>query len=138
MSDWYTRYRISDGEYGGSSALLKNMPNPMPDGWAIKAHIGEGKKQNGLRWSKTLKDYEAIPPSRKLSVAEFFQKFTEDEMQAYSEADSSNLRKVRRVIEDRNSANMPIDKDSPRTVRMLNILVSESIITTERKTEILA
>lgn len=130
---WHTVYRESDGKLMGHGT---SIPEVIKGGLVSIEH--DDRQDQGNEWNGSTLQWDAIPASRKIPISDFFGLFTEDEMHAYSLSTSNNLQKVRRVIEDRKSSCLPIDKDTDRTDQMLDILVSEGIITEQRKGEILA
>lgn len=139
MSDWHVAYRISDGKMKWApSALLKNFPNPLPDGVAIKSFLGGGRLDQGTVWNQLTLEYDPAPPPRLISYGEYLSRFTLSERRDMYLSTTAEMSAFFRAIDHEGLIGKTADLDGSFLNGITQLVVNESIITGERKAEILA
>jgi len=133
---WYVIYNTATGEKRGASALMTNMPDPVPEGFAIKEFDERGDQ--GTIWNTSALEYDQNPPSRLLSIGQFMGKLTQSERVIYYATRTAGVMTVKDALTGVRDMGDPIDMDDPVTGQMLDLLVVDGVITAERKAEILA
>ncbi len=133
---WYSIYDTTTGEYKGGSALLSNIPDPLPAGMAMKTD--DERMDQGNVWNKSTLQWDPKPPVRTIPIPSLMQKFTDDELFAFGTSVTEKTTKIRNVLKAWQDAQKKIDLDSARTSTMMQFLVDDAIITSERRDAILA
>ena len=133
---WYSIYDTSTGEYKGGSSLLKNIPDPLPEGMAMRTD--DERMDQGNDWNTSTLQWDPKPPVRRIPIASLMQKFTDDELFAFGTSVTEKTTKIRNVLKAWQDAQKKIDLDSARTSTMMQFLVDDAIITSERRDAILA
>ncbi len=135
---WYVHYNTSTGECLGASALMKNIQNPLDAGTAVKEFEEYDSSPNAVIWNEDTVGFVPLPPSRLLSIGGFMNKLTLAERVLYYAARTDGVMTVKDALTGVRDMRDPIDMDDPVTATMLDLLVSDGVITAERKAEVLA
>jgi hypothetical protein len=133
---WYTLHRISDGEFLSASALRTNLPDPLGPDDAIKEDLERMDK--GRYWDTATLQWEVRPAPRVVHIRSFLEDFTDDELFAFGSAVTEKAGKIRNVLQTWKDAGKKIDLDSARTSTMMQFLVDDGIVTSDRRDAILA
>ena len=132
---WYSVYSTTTGEYLGGSALRSNIADPLPAGKAIRE--SETRKEQTHDWDKQTMDWVDRPPVRDFHIRVFLENFTEDELFAYGTNRSAGVGDVKATLQIWEQARKKINLDSPRTAALMQVLVDQEILTSERRDEII-
>ena len=135
MKTWYTIYNISDGALRSHTSVL---PAPLPGGTDYVEHPEGRKDQKGNQWNPSTLQWDPAPPKRKIEIRDFMREFTPAERFDYYSNHSANVQTFKDALVGYEQAELQINKDGPYTDQLMDLLVTEGVITAARKTEILS
>jgi hypothetical protein len=118
--------------YGEVGALISESSQPIEPipGCAVKQAVQQNDR---FKWDKSAQDVVATGSDRKLNPDGFFRKFTDAEYELYIDLNNANVKKY---FETFTQHRRKIDLDSPRFIRVLDMLVNLGVLTTPRAVEI--
>ena len=129
MHHWY---QDSDGKYLGQSDLMKNFPDPLPEGTKT-VDILPKELREGI-WNTVTRTFDPRPNVRNIDKLDFLDLFTAAELEGI--LSSSNI-KVKVFVKKLEMAPNTIRLTSQRMITAVNGLESLGIIAAGRASEIL-
>ena len=132
---WHVYY-LSDG-------ALQSTGNANAAGASLPAGLGEIERTKASKWhhvwNPVTRDFDSNEGDTIFTVSEFYSLFTDDERQSFHASVKVAVAAVQRTVEFYASAGKLVKINHPLIeVVFLDPLVTASIITSARKTEIMA